>query len=124
MSQFTDHYTPQAGAAQLSSTLHALQSGLTGLPLSTAHTHIDDWQNLLEQSGVPALQDVVRELGNLQSLLSSENLTESTAAIGRCLSMLGAQTTQAAAAAPADVRPELTRLADLLLRAGGDLEGL
>lgn len=124
MSQFTDHYTPKAGAAQLTDTLHALQGGLTGLPLSTAHTNIDTWQNLLEQSGIPALQDVVRELGNLQSLLSTENHSLNSAAIGRSLSMLGAQTTQAAASATPETRQDLTRLADMLLKAGGDLEGL
>jgi hypothetical protein len=124
MSQFTDHYTPKAGAAQLTETLHALHSGLTGLPLRTAHTHIDNWQNLLEQSGIPALQDVVRELGNLQSLLSSENHTLNSVAIGRSLSMLGVQTTQAAATASPETRQDLTRLADMLLKAGGDLEGI
>ncbi|WP_303312612.1 hypothetical protein [Hymenobacter sp. BT730] len=124
MIKFTDHYTPEAGAAQLTATLKALQEGLTSLPLSTAHTNIDDWQNLLEQSGIPALQDVVRELGNLQSLLSSGDLNQNTVAIGRSLSMLGAQTTQAAATATPETRSDLTRLADMLLRAGGDLEGL
>jgi hypothetical protein len=67
---------------------------------------------------------VVRELGNLQSLLSSENHTLNSVAIGRSLSMLGVQTTQAAATATPETRQDLTRLADMLLKAGGDLEGL
>lgn len=106
---------------QLATTLHALQGGLTGIPLSTAHTTIDRWQETLQQSGEPALQDIDRELGNLQSLLSTKAGLDG-GAIGRSLSMLGAQTSQVAAKAPQEVRASLTQLADWLLRAGGQLE--
>lgn len=106
---------------QLTSTLQALQGGLTGIPLSTAHITIDEWQEVLQQSGEPALQDIDRELGNLQSLLSLKNGLDGPA-IGRSLGMLGAQTSHVAATAPTDVRGPLTQLADWLLRAGGQLE--
>ena len=106
---------------QLTATLHALQGGPTSIPLSTAHTTVDDWQKTLQQSGEPALQDIDRELGNLQSLLSVKTGLDG-AAIGRSLSMLGAQTTQVAAGAPQEVRASLTQLADWLLRTGGQLE--
>ncbi|UYZ61555.1 hypothetical protein [Hymenobacter weizhouensis] len=106
---------------QLTTTLTALQGGLTSIPLSTAHTTIDQWQQTLQQSGEPALQDIDRELGNLQSMLSMKNGLDGPA-IGRSLSMLGAQTSQVAAKAPQDIRPSLTQLADWLLRAGGQLE--
>jgi hypothetical protein len=107
---------------QLDDTLRALQGGLTSIPLSTAETTIDAWQEALQQSGIPALQDIDRELGNLQSMLSVGGKGLDGKAIGRSLSMLGSQTTQVAATAQGDLRSSLTALADFLLRAGGDLE--
>lgn len=111
-----------ADAKQLTETLHALQGGLTGIPISTASTTIDQWQEVLQQSGIPALQDIDRELGNLQSLLTAGSGGLDTRAIGRSLSMLGSQTSQVAATAAPELRASLTPLADFLLKAGGKLE--
>jgi hypothetical protein len=105
----------------LNATIHSLKNGLTGIPVSAAIDNTETWQQQLLQSGEPALQDIGREIGNLQSLLSSGTLDG--AAIGRSLSMLGAQTNQAAATAPADLQTSLRGLGDLLLQAGGKLEG-
>lgn len=105
----------------LNATVHSLKNGLTGIPVSAAIDNTETWQQQLLQSGEPALQDIGREIGNLQSLLSSGSLDGG--AIGRSLSMLGAQTNQAAATAPADLQSGLRDLGDLLLQAGGKLEG-
>ncbi|MBC6697610.1 hypothetical protein [Hymenobacter sp. BT190] len=104
----------------LNATIHSLKNGLTGIPISAAIDNTETWQQQLLQSGEPALQDIGREIGNLQSLLSSGSLN--AAAIGRSLSMLGAQTNQAAANASADTQAGLRDLGDLLLQAGGKLE--
>ena len=82
----------------LNATVHSLKNGLTGIPVSAAIDNTETWQQQLLQSGEPALQDIGRGIGNLQSLLSSGSLDGG--AIGRSLSMLGAQTNQAAATAP------------------------
>lgn len=102
-------------------TIQSLQNGLTSLPLSQAQENTENWQQLLLQSGEPALQDVGRELGNLQSLLSSGSLDG--AAIGRSLSMLGSQTLQAATRANDTLQANLRSLGDLLLQAGAKLAG-
>ncbi|SNC68278.1 hypothetical protein SAMN06265337_2238 [Hymenobacter gelipurpurascens] len=111
-----------ADAKQLTETLQALQGGLTSIPISTASTTIDQWQEVLQQSGIPALQDIDRELGNLQSLLTVGASGLDGQAIGRSLSMLGSQTSQVAATAAPELRASLTPLADFLLKAGGKLE--
>ncbi|WP_019946124.1 hypothetical protein [Hymenobacter aerophilus] len=106
----------------LNATNHALSNGLTGIPLSAAQDNTETWQQHLLQSGEPRLQDIGREIGNLQSLLSEGDLGLNAAAIGRSLSMLGAQTAEVVAKAPAEIRSNLTSLSDTLLRAGGELE--
>ncbi|SNR67452.1 MULTISPECIES: hypothetical protein [Hymenobacter] len=106
----------------LTTTTHALQNGLTSIPLSTAIENAGTWKQELLQSGEPALQDISRELGNLESLLSMGSAGMDARAIGASLSMLGSQTSQAAASAPSELRASLTALADSLLRAGGQLE--
>jgi hypothetical protein len=111
---------PQTGADLLSGTVHALHGGLTALPLSTAHTNIDTWQETLQQSGIPELQDIDRELGNLQSILSDTNGIDGKA-VGRSLDMLGSQTLQAAAHATPDAQAALRALGDLLLQHGAKL---
>lgn len=105
----------------LNATVHSLKNGLTGIPVSAAIDNTETWQQQLLQSGEPALQDIGREIGNLQSLLSSGSLDAGN--IGRSLSMLGAQTNQAAASADTDLQAGLRMLGDLLLQAGGKLEG-
>ncbi|MBT9393426.1 hypothetical protein KLP40_09645 [Hymenobacter sp. NST-14] len=106
----------------LNATTHSLSNGLTGIPLSAAQDNTETWQQHLLQSGEPRLQDIGRELGNLQSLLSAGAVGLDARSIGRSLSMLGTQTAEAAQTAPAEVRSSLSTLSDLLLKAGGQLE--
>lgn len=103
----------------LLATVSALKNGLTSLPLGSAMDNTETWQQQFLQSGDPGLQDIAREIGNLQSMLSSGVL--SAEAIGNSLSMLGDQTGQASANAPADLKKPLTELADLLRKHGSDL---
>ena len=103
----------------LNATLHALQSGITGIPLSAAMDNTEVWQQQFWQSGDVELQHIAREFGNLQSLLTSERLDG--AAIARSLSMLGDQTSQASAKAPAELKTDLVKLADTLRRDGGEM---
>ena len=104
---------------QLLATVSALKNGLTSLPLGSAMDNTETWQQTFLQSGDPGLQDIAREIGNLQSLLTSGVL--SATAIGNSLTMLGNQTSQLSAQANADVKKPLLELADLLRRHGSDL---
>jgi hypothetical protein len=104
----------------LIATLHALQNGVTGIPISAAMDNTETWQQQFWQSGDVDLQHIAREFGNLQSLLSSERLDG--AAIAGSLRMLGDQTSQASAKAPAEIKADLLKLADILRRAGTDME--
>lgn len=103
----------------LNATIAGLKNGLTSLPLGSAMDNTEAWQQQFLQSGLPGLQDIAREIGNLQSLLTSSVLSPS--AIGQSLSMLGDQTSQASNQAPDDIKKSLRELADLLRRHGGDL---
>lgn len=114
MSEFSD---------LLNSTVQSLSNGVTGLPISAAMDTTETWQQHFLQSGDPTLQNIAREIGNLQSLLSSEKTAGLDGpAIGRSLSMLGSQTAEVARTAPDAVRSNLTALSDTLLRMGGQLE--
>ncbi|UYZ57613.1 hypothetical protein [Hymenobacter latericus] len=104
----------------LADTIHALQSGLTAVPLSEAMTNTEAWQQQFLQSGQPELQNIAREIGNLQSILSSGQLDGP--AIGRSLGMLGAQVTEIMPNAPEERKVGLSQLSTLLLRLGGELE--
>ena len=104
----------------LADTIHALQSGLTSLPLSQVMDTTEAWQQQFLQSGIPELQDVAREIGNLQSLLTSQPMDG--AAIGRCLGMMGAQISGIMPHAPEERKLGLSQLSTLLLRLGGELE--
>ena len=103
----------------LLATISALKNGLTSLPLGSAMDNTETWQQQFLQSGQPGLQDIAREIGNLQSLLTSGAL--SARAIGSSLTILGDQTSQASTEAPADLKKPLLELADLLRRHGSDL---
>ena len=103
----------------LHATLSGLQNGLTSLPLGSAMDNTETWQQQFLQSGQPEFQDIAREIGNLQSLLSSGSL--SATAIGNSLTMLGDQTSQASHHAPAELKADLLKLADTLRRHGHDL---
>lgn len=105
--------------AHLTATLHALQNGVTGIPISAAMDNTETWQQQFWQSGDVDLQHIAREFGNLQSLLTSERLDGQ--AIARSLTMLGDQTSQASAQAPADLKNDLIKLADTLRKAGTDM---
>lgn len=112
---------PSSDGELLTTTIQALQRGLTAIPVSTAITYIDAWYQQLQGSGVPNMQDIARELGNLQSLISIGDQFDGTS-IGRSLSMLGAQTIQAAAQASTHTQADLSALGDLLIKIGGELE--
>jgi hypothetical protein len=103
----------------LLATVSALKNGLTSLPLGSAMDNTETWQQQFLQSGEPGLQGIAREIGNLQSLLTSGTL--SATAIGNSLTMLGDQTGEVATRAAADLKKPLTELADLLRRHGSDL---
>ena len=103
----------------LHATLSGLQNGLTSLPLGSAMDNTETWQQQFLQSGLPGLQDIAREIGNLQSLLTSGAL--SALAIGNSLTMLGDQTSQVSKQAADDLKKPLQELADLLRKHGGDL---
>jgi hypothetical protein len=103
----------------LLATISALKNGLTSLPLGSAMDNTETWQQQFLQSGLPGLQDIAREIGNLQSLLTSGAL--SARAIGNSLSMLGDQTSQVSTQASEDLKKPLQELADLLRRHGSDL---
>ena len=110
---------PTMPSDHLLATVSALRNGLTSLPLGSAMDNTETWQQQFLQSGQPGLQDIAREIGNLQSLLSSGAL--SAQAIGNSLTMLGNQTSEASAQASDDLKKPLVELADLLRRHGGDL---
>ena len=103
----------------LLATVSALKNGLTSLPLGSAMDNTEAWQQQFLQSGQPGLQDIAREIGNLQSLLTSGVL--SATAIGNSLTMLGNQTSQVSIQAAPDLKKPLQELADLLRRHGSDL---
>lgn len=104
----------------LQATLAGLQNGLTSLPLGSAMDNTETWQQQFLHSGQPEFQDIAREIGNLQSLLTSGAL--SATAIGHSLTMLGDQTSQLALhGAAADLKPDLLKLADTLRRHGHEL---
>ncbi|ALW83782.1 hypothetical protein AUC43_00870 [Hymenobacter sedentarius] len=103
----------------LHATVSALRNGLTSLPLGSAMDNTETWQQKFLQSGEPGLQDIAREIGNLQSLLTSGAL--SATAIGHSLSMLGDQTGQVSANVDEELKKPLTELADLLRRHGAEL---
>ena len=103
----------------LHATLAGLQNGLTSLPLGSAMDNTETWQQQFLQSGQPELQDIAREMGNLQSLLTSGSL--SATAIGNSLNILGDQTSQISHGAPAELKADLLKLADTLRRHGHEL---
>ena len=103
----------------LNATVSALKNGLTSLPLGSAMDNTETWQQQFLQSGEPGLQDIAREIGNLQSILTSGLL--SSRAIGNSLIILGDLTSQASAQASAEVKKPLLELAYLLRRHGNDL---
>ena len=103
----------------LHATLAGLQNGLTSLPLGSAMDNTETWQQQFLQSGRPELQDIAREMGNLQSLLTSGSLSAS--AIGNSLNMLGDQTSQISHGAAPELKADLLKLADTLRRHGHEL---
>lgn len=109
-----------ADADLLATTIHTLQSGLTAAPLSQIMDNTEAWQQQFLQSGIPELQDVAREIGNLQSLLTTKPLNGPS--LGRSMGMLGAQISDLLPHAPEDRKTGLSQLSTLLLRLGGELE--
>jgi hypothetical protein len=113
--------TDSTGVDRLNETVQALQNGLTALPLSAAMDNTEAWQQEFLQSGIPGLQDIAREIGTLQSLLTAGKLNGE--AISDSLSLLGTQTNQFAFQAPEDQKAALRSLGDLLLRLSTDMRG-
>jgi len=103
----------------LNATIHALQSGLTSIPISGALDNTETWRQKLLQSDDAGLQDIGREVTHLQSLLTSGMLNPET--IGNSLSILGSQTLQAAAHADEELKAGLRSLGDLLLQTSAKL---
>lgn len=103
----------------LLATVSALKNGLTSLPLGSAMDNTETWQQQFLQSGDPGLQDIAREIGNLQSLLTSGVL--SPRAIGNSLTILASQTGQIGLKAEDDTKKPLQELSDLLRRHATDL---
>ncbi|TGE14357.1 hypothetical protein [Hymenobacter elongatus] len=83
-------------------------------------SNTEAWQQEFLLSGIPELQDIAREIGNLQSLLTAPKLDG--AAIGQALSMLGSQTTQFAFQAAAEQQADIRAIGDMLLRLGSGLQ--
>ncbi|TGE23423.1 hypothetical protein [Hymenobacter metallicola] len=104
----------------LADTIQALKNGLTALPISAAMDNTEAWQQEFLLSGIPELQDIAREIGNLQSLLTAAKLDGP--AIGRSLSLLGSQTTQFAFKAAPEQQGDIRTIGDQLLRLGADLQ--
>ncbi|MCB2409676.1 hypothetical protein [Hymenobacter lucidus] len=104
----------------LATTIEALKKGLTNIPISAAMDNTEAWQQEFLRSGTPELQDIAREIGTLQSLLTAPKLNGP--ALGRTLSLLGSQTTQFAFQAPAEQQGDIRSIGDLLLRLGSELQ--
>lgn len=97
--------------ADLDSTISALQSGLTSLPLEAAVANIEIWQQQL-QGTVP---EIASTLGELKSILSSGNTHGQS--IAEVLKKLGTQTSDAGASAGGDAGRKVQQLGQVLAQA-------
>ena len=114
MTQGTSGQSPD-----LNTTIGALKSGVTNIPPQAAVTNIDGWIAQLQASNNPELEQIADNLQQLRDMLSSGNLDGQV--IGQLLTMLGGQTTSAAASADPGVQGQLQELGRLLSQAGGQL---
>jgi hypothetical protein len=106
-------------ADRLDHTIEALSGDITQMDGRTARS-VEGWISLLDESGSSALKPIADGLRQLQTELGKDKLNG--AAIGKLLSRLGEQTTEAAnAAEDKDVSSKVKRIGDLLSKAGKSL---
>jgi len=99
-------------AADLDSTIAALQQGLTSIPPDQALSVIDTWQQRLQGT------DLAEDLGQLKDALANGG---SSGALSSLLSDLGEDTGEVAANVPAEIATKLQQLSQLLQQAGRSL---
>lgn len=102
-------------AADLDSTISALQSGLTLLPVEAALTNIESWQQQIQG----AAPEIASTLGELKSLLSSGNANGQS--IAEVLKKLGVQTSDAGTSAGGDAGSKVQQLGQMLNQAASSL---
>lgn len=102
-----------AQTADLSSTISALQSGLTSLPAEAALANIESWQQQLQG----AAPEIAGTLGELKSGLTSGNAQS----IAQALKKLGTQTADAGTSAGGDAGSQLQQLGQMLTQSASSL---
>jgi len=100
-------------AADLDSTISALQGGLTSLPPEAAVSNIESWQQQLQGT------ELATALEQLKGALTSGSADGQS--IGQLLAQLGAQTSSSASDASGDAASKLQQLGQLLTQAGSSL---
>ena len=102
-------------------TLAVVESGVTGLPLSTASDYITAWEAQLRGGRVAGGDEIARTLGELRTVL--ERGAYDGAEIGPVLVRLGQQTEAAAAQAEGAARGQIRALGRTLAEAGRAMGG-
>ena len=102
-------------------TLAVVESGLTGLPLSTAAEYVRSWRAQLGGSRVAGGDEIARTLGELEAALESRPLDG--AEIGPILVRLGQQTETAASQAKGRAQETVRSLGQALGEAGRAIGG-
>lgn len=100
-------------AADLDSTISALQGGLTSLPPEAAVSNIESWQQQLQGTETASI------LEQLKTALTSGSASGQS--VGQLLTQLGTQTSSSASDASDDAANKLHQLGQLLTQAGGSL---
>ena len=102
-------------AADLGSTISALQGGLTSLPAAAAVANIESWQQQLQG----AAPEIASSLGELKSLLSSGNADAQS--IAQALKKIGTQTSDAGTSTGGDAGSQVQQLGQMLTQAASSL---
>lgn len=102
-------------AANFDSTISALQSGLTSLPLEAALINIESWQQQIQG----AAPEIASTLGELKSALSSDDASGQS--IAQVLKKLGTQTSDAGTKAGGDAGSKVQQLGQMLTQAANSL---
>ncbi|MCU0493597.1 MAG: hypothetical protein MUD01_18575 [Chloroflexaceae bacterium] len=105
----------------LDATITAFRNGITSMGIQRATAVIDDWLTTLQASGRTEFMQISDDLTDLRDMLVNGELDGER--IGPLLSSLGSSTGQAAGQAPADVKPKLEQLGQMLTRAASQLGG-
>lgn len=103
-----------AQAADLSSTISALQGGLTSLPPEAALANIESWQQQLQG----AAPEIASTLGELKSALSGSGNGQS---IAQVLQKLATQTTDAGTSTGGEAGSQVQQLGQMLTQAASSL---